>query len=66
MRDRKSSGGEELAGQRAALLPDRETLFVDINVAPIVGINIATAINAATIDSVASAGAWQGLVSVGG
>jgi hypothetical protein len=59
-----SIGFEELAGQRAALLPDRETLFVDINVAPIVGINVATAINAATIDSVTSAAAWQDLIAI--
>lgn len=59
-------GSEELAGQRAALLPARETLFVDINVTPVIGINVATAINAATIDSVANADAWQDLVSVTG
>ena len=52
--------------QTAELLPRRETLFLDfnINVAPVVGVNIALALNAATIGSVANGGAWQNLVSV--
>lgn len=45
-------------------LPERETLLFDINVAPVIGVNIAIAVNAATIGSVANAGAWQELVSV--
>ncbi|HEY9477836.1 MAG TPA: hypothetical protein VIQ26_05335 [Microbacteriaceae bacterium] len=55
-----------LGAQTAELLPRRETMFLDfnINVAPVVGVNIALAINAATIGSVANAGAWQDLVSV--
>ncbi|MCG2620461.1 hypothetical protein LVY72_00875 [Arthrobacter sp. I2-34] len=57
-------GFDELAGQRAELLPNRETLFFDINVAPVVGVNLAFAINAATIGSVAHAGAWQDIVSM--
>lgn len=59
-------GFDELAGQRAELLPDRETMFFDINVAPVVGVNIALALNAATIGSVANSGAWQDIVSVTG
>lgn len=52
--------------QTAELLPQRETMFFDfnINVAPVVGVNIALALNAATIGSIANAGAWQNLVSV--
>ena len=45
-------------------LPDRETLFLDINVAPVVGVNLAIAVNAATINSVANANATQFLASV--
>ncbi|MFD1213135.1 hypothetical protein ACFQ36_13915 [Arthrobacter sp. GCM10027362] len=55
---------DELAGQRADLLPNRETLFVNVNVAPVIGVNMAFAINAATVGSVAQANAWQQLVSV--
>jgi hypothetical protein len=52
--------------QTAELLPSRETMFLDfnINVAPVIGVNIALALNAATIGSVANGGAWQHLVSV--
>jgi hypothetical protein len=56
-------GLDELVGQRAELLPARETLCITINVAPVVGVNLAFAINAATIDSVADADALQGIVS---
>ena len=45
-------------------LPDRETLFLDINVAPVVGVNLAIAVNAATINSVANAHASQYLASI--
>ncbi|WP_125610274.1 hypothetical protein [Specibacter cremeus] len=57
---------DELDAEFAQLLPRRETLFLDfnINVAPVIGVNLALAINAATINSVANAGAWQNLASV--
>lgn len=57
---------EALDAQTAELLPRRETMYLDfdIDVAPVVGVNIALAINAATIGSVANAGAWQDMVSV--
>jgi hypothetical protein len=57
---------ESLDAETAELLPTRETLHLgfDINVAPVIGVNIALAINAATIGSVANAGAWQDMVSV--
>ena len=57
---------EVLDAETAELLPLRETLYLDfdINVAPVIGVNIALAINAATIGSVANAGAWQDMVSV--
>lgn len=55
---------DELAGQRAELLPERETLLFDINIAPIAAVNVSLAINAATIGSVASSGAWQDILSL--
>ena len=56
----------ELDAESAELLPRRETLFLDfnINVAPVIGVNLALALNAATIGSTAQAGAWQDMVSL--
>lgn len=54
-------GALELDSQVAELLPERETLLFDIKVAPVVGVNLAIAINAATINSTAAAGALQQL-----
>jgi hypothetical protein len=63
--DHRSMTLEALDAESAELLPMRETLnLFDINVAPVIGVNIALAINAATIGSVANAGAWQDMVSV--
>jgi hypothetical protein len=45
-------------------LPERETLLFDINVAPVIGVNLAIAINAATINSTANAYAGQFLTAV--
>ena len=53
-----------LLAEPAELLPPRETLFFDINVSPVVGVNLAVAVNAATIGSTANAGAWQDVVSI--
>ncbi|WP_347353170.1 hypothetical protein [Intrasporangium sp.] len=51
----------ELAEQSATLLPSRDTLcyFACVTVTPVVGVNLAFAINAATINSNASALAGQ-------
>lgn len=56
----------ELAGQEAELLPERDTLFAgfNINVAPVVAVNLAFAINAATINSTATANAGQWISAV--
>jgi hypothetical protein len=55
----------ELETQVATLLPRRETLYsfggVNVTVAPVVGVNLAFAVNAATINSNASAFAAQTL-----
>jgi hypothetical protein len=50
---------DELDAQSLELLPPRETLFFDINVAPVIAVNLAIAVNAATIGSTAIANAGQ-------
>jgi hypothetical protein len=52
---------DELDAQYLELLPARETLFFDINVAPVIGVNVALALNAASIGAAASALAGQQL-----
>jgi hypothetical protein len=54
--------GDELDREQAILLPDREALSL-IDITNIVGINLALAVNAATIGSAASAAAIQGAIS---
>lgn len=59
-------GESELAAETVALLPRRETLacyFGCVNVANVVGVNIAIAVNAATINSQANALALQYIAS---
>lgn len=52
---------DELDAQTLELLPTRETLFFDVNIANIVGVNISMAINAASIGASATALAGQGI-----
>jgi hypothetical protein len=56
----------ELADERAELLPERDTLLTgpNINVAPLIGVNLAFAINAATVNSTATANANQFLGAI--
>jgi hypothetical protein len=57
----------DLAAQVAVALPRRETLscqFACVNVANVIGVNLAISINAATINSQANALAMQYLTSV--
>lgn len=51
----------ELQGQNAAMLPRRDTLcyFGCVNVTNIVGVNLAIAVNAATVNGTVSAVAGQ-------
>lgn len=49
----------DIADQRADLLPQRDTMLFDINVAPVVAVNLAIAVNAATWGSTANATALQ-------
>ncbi len=56
----------ELDAQIAVPLPRRETLscqFACVNVSPVIGVNLAISINAATINSQANALAMQYLTS---
>jgi len=58
---------DELEAQAAVPLPRRETLscqFACVNVNNVIGVNLAIAINAATINSQANALAMQYLASV--
>ena len=57
----------ELEAQTAVPLPRRETLscqFACVNVSPVIGVNLAIAVNAATINSQANALAMQYVASV--
>jgi hypothetical protein len=56
--------GDELDAQAIELLPSRETLFVNVNVSPVIGVNLALAINAASIGAEANALAAQQLHSL--
>ncbi|MDQ4504188.1 hypothetical protein [Sinomonas sp. ASV322] len=49
----------DVAVEHAELLPQRDTMLFDINVAPVVAVNLAIAVNAATIGSTANATALQ-------
>ena len=59
---------DELEAQAAVPLPRRETLschFACVNVSPVVGVNLAIAVNAASINSQANPLAMQYLASAG-
>ena len=53
--------GPELDDQVVEVLPARETLWLNINVAPVIGVNMAIAVNAFSNHSVAAANAQQWL-----
>jgi len=65
MSPRPVIGFDELESQEAQMLPSRETLcYVGcVNVTNVVGVNVAVAINAASINSQANALAMQYLAS---
>jgi hypothetical protein len=65
MRSPPVLSADELRVQSAQLLPRRETLclFACTNVVNIVGVNIAIAVNAASINASANALAWQYLAA---
>ena len=56
---------DELALESGELLPARQTLdLININIAPVTAVNLAFAINAATINGTAQAVAGQVITSV--
>jgi hypothetical protein len=64
MEDRPALCEDELDALTLELLPPRETLLFDVNVAPVVGVNISLAINAASIGTNATALAGQTIVAL--
>jgi hypothetical protein len=66
MQDLPALALDELQSESAQLLPRRETLcqFACVNVANVVGVNLAIAVNAATIGADAGAVAQQYLGAV--
>lgn len=64
MGTRPALGDEEFDAQTLDLLPPRETLLFDFTIAPVVGVNVALAINAASINTSAAALAGQTLLSL--
>lgn len=52
----------ELDAEVMELLPARETLFFDINISPIIAVNLSFAVNAASVGSVANSAAVQELL----
>ena len=65
MRSPPVLSADELRAQSVQLLPRRETLcfFACTNVVNVVGVNIAIAVNAASINASANALAWQYLAA---
>ncbi len=65
MRSPPVLSADELRVQSVQLLPRRETLclFACTNVVNVVGVNIAIAVNAASINASANALAWQYLAA---
>jgi hypothetical protein len=53
---------EELEAQAIELLPSRETLFLDFNIANVIAVNLSLAVNAASIGSVAKSFAGQAII----
>ncbi len=58
-------GLDEVDAQAVELLPRRETLYLSVNVSPVIGVNVALAVNAASIGASANALAAQQLASLG-
>jgi hypothetical protein len=52
----------DLDAEVVELLPVRETLFFDVNISPVVAVNLSMAINAASIGSIANSVALQDIL----
>lgn len=51
----------ELEAESVQMLPSRETLFFNTNLANVVASNSSMALNAASLNSFASSNAWQAI-----
>jgi hypothetical protein len=49
----------DLDAEVAELLPMKETLFININVSPVIAVNLSMAMNVASIGSIANSAAMQ-------
>ena len=52
----------DLDAEVVELLPRKETLYFNINVSPVIAVNLSMAINAASIGSIANSGALQDIL----
>ncbi len=52
----------DLDAEVVELLPMKETLFFNINVSPVIAVNLSMAINAASIGSIANSAALQDIL----
>jgi hypothetical protein len=52
----------DLDAEVVELLPMKETLFFNINVSPVIAVNLSMAVNAATIGSIANSAALQDIL----
>lgn len=52
----------DLDAEVVELLPMKETLFFDLNVSPVIAVNLSLALNAASIGSVANSAALQDIL----
>jgi hypothetical protein len=52
----------DLDAEVAELLPMKETLFFNINVSPVIAVNLSMAVNAASIGSMANSAALQDIL----
>lgn len=54
---------QEIDNQMLEVLPPRETLFFDIDIVNVIGVNLAIAVNAASMDATTVALAFQQLTA---
>ncbi|WP_458780977.1 hypothetical protein [Arthrobacter sp. D3-16] len=52
----------DLDAEVVELLPMKETLFFNINVSPVIAVNLSMAVNAASIGSIANSAALQDIL----
>ena len=55
---------EELDAQAIELLPSRETMFLDFNIANVMAVNVSLALNVLSVGAVAKSFAGQAIVVV--